>query len=165
MKALVLAVLLAALAVIARPGDASPTLARVYVGPDGLAHVVGVADGSDSALAKEPGQVSVADPRLSNDRRTAGWLVEERNCCTSYPIPERLAVYAVGRKQIISDGLMIYDWAFVGGGREVALSTGVVHGATRRTLSLYDVHSGRRLASWTGDAKATPPRWALRLRQ
>ena len=71
----------------------------------------------------------------------------------------------VGRKQIISDGLMIYDWAFVGGGREVALSTGVVHGATRRTLSLYDVHSGRRLASWTGDAKATPPRWALRLRQ
>ena len=164
MKLLALAVLLAALAVGSGAGAASPTLGKVYAGPDGLAHVASP-DGSDAALAKEPGQVSVTDPRLSDDRRIAGWLVEERNCCTSYPIALRLAVYSAGHKQIISDGQMIYDWTFVDGGREVALSTGVVHGATGRTLSLYDARSGRRLARWTGGVAAQPPAWAAGLKR
>jgi len=163
MKSLVLAMLLAALAVGSGAGAAPPTLAKVYAGPHGLAHVVG-GDGRRWTFEPETGQVSVADPRLSADRRAAGWLIEERNCCTSYPIPLRLAVYRAGRKQVIADGSMIYDWTFVDGGREVALSTGVVHGATERTLSLYDVESGRRRAHWTGDAAAKPPAWAAGLK-
>jgi len=158
------ATLLAALALTSLAEAASTSLAKVFIGPDGLAHIVDAA-GRDQTFTRETGQVSVADPRLSDDRRAAGWRVEELNCCTSYPIPLRLAVYRNGRKQIISPGLMIYDWAFVAGGREVALSSGVVHGATERTFDLYSVRSGRRLAHSTGDARATPPRWALRLRQ
>jgi hypothetical protein len=164
MKPLVLAMLLATLAVGSGAGAASPTLAKVFVGPDGLAHIVGAA-GRDQTFTRETGQVSVADLRLSDDRRAAGWRVEELNCCTSYPIPLRLAVYRDRRKQIISPGLMIYDWVFVASGREVALSSGVVHGATERTLDLYGVRSGRRLAHWTGVATAKPPAWASGLKQ
>lgn len=168
MKPLVLAALVAALLAVLAAGShaegASPALAKVFVGPDGLAHIVD-AGGRDKTFKHEPGQASVADPRLSDDRRAAGWRVEELNCCTSYPIPLRLAVYRDGRKRIIAPGLMIDDWAFVDGGSEIALSSGFVHGATERTLDLYQIRSGRRLAHWTGDARATPPRWALRLRQ
>jgi len=140
------------------------TLAKIYVGSDGLAHVVDDT-GKDTAIQKEKNQAKVSAPKLSDDKQTAGWLVEEENCCTSYTIPIGLAVYRAGKKRVLGDGLMIYDWCFVSGGAQVALSTGTVHGMTSRHLLLYDIRSGRLLQEWSGEPDATPPTWAKDLKQ
>ena len=162
MKSIVLSARLFIALVASLPAAAHADVTGNFVGHDGLAHVVD-ARGREHAARREVGQVGVSALRASADRQSVGWLVEERNCCTSYPIALRLAVRRAGHSRIISDGFMIYDWACVGGGREVALSTGVVHGAMRRTLSLYDVRTGRRVASWIGDFNAPPPAWAKAL--
>ena len=60
-----------------------PLLRKVYVAPDGLAHIVDLR-GNDLAMAKENEQVGVSAPKLSPDKQTAGWLVQQENCCTSY---------------------------------------------------------------------------------
>ncbi len=121
--------------------------------------------GKDTAIRKEKNQVAVSAPKLSADRQTAGWLIEQDNCCTSYSIPTGLAIYRAGKKRLMGDGLMIYDWCFVGEGTQVALSTGTVHGMTSRHLILYDIRSGRLLQEWNGDSDATFPIWAKDLKQ
>lgn len=140
------------------------TLARVYVGSDSLAHVIDDR-GKETAIQKEKNQATVSAPKISADRQAAGWLVEQENCCTSYTIPTRLAIYRAGKMRLLGDGLMIYDWCFVGEGVQVALSTGTVHGMTSRHLALYDIRSGKLLHEWSGDLNATSPTWAKDLQQ
>jgi hypothetical protein len=140
------------------------TLDKIYVGRDGLAHVVD-ASGKDTAMSKEKDQVEVSQPKLSTDRRTAAWLVHQDNCCTSYTIPTRLAVYHGGKKRILGDGLMIYDWCFVADDSHIAMSTGTVHFMQSRHLLLFDIPSARRLQEWTGAQDETPPSWAKNLKQ
>ena len=80
--------------------QSKPTpLAKIYVGPEGLAHVVDDT-GKDTAIHKEKNQVAVSAPKLSDDRQTAGWLIEQENCCTSYTIPTSLAIYRAGKKRL-----------------------------------------------------------------
>lgn len=147
------------------PAESKPTrLAKVYVGSDGLAHVVD-SKGKDRTIPKENNQVAVSAPKLAADNQTAGWLVEQDNCCTSYTIPTRLTIYRAGKKRVVGDGLMIYDWCFVGEGSQVALSTGTVHGMTSRHLLLYDSRNGQVLQEWSGDLDKTPPGWAKDLAQ
>jgi hypothetical protein len=159
--------LICALAMALCPGvgaQSKPTtFTKLYVGSDGLAHLVDDM-GKDVAMPKEKEQVAVSAPKLSPDKQTAGWLLEQENCCTSYPIPTGLAVYKTGKKQLVGDGLMIYDWCFVGG-EQVAMSTGTVHGMTERHLLLYEVSSGRLLQEWTEKPDASAPDWAKELRQ
>jgi hypothetical protein len=140
------------------------TLAKIYVGSEGLAHVVDD-KGKDTAIHKEKNQAAVSAPKLSADRLAAGWLIEQENCCTSYTIPTSLAIYRAGKKRLFGDGLMIYDWCFVGEGAQVALSSGTVHGMTSRHLTLYDIRSGRLLQEWSGDPGAASPIWAKDLKQ
>jgi hypothetical protein len=139
-------------------------LAKVYVGADGLAHVV---DGraKDTPIHKEKNQAGVSSPKLAADKQAAGWLIEQENCCTSYTIPTILAVYRGGKMRLLGDGLMIYDWCFVGEGVQVAMSTGTVHGMTSRHLRLYDVRTGRVLQEWNGAPDASAPNWAKGLQQ
>jgi hypothetical protein len=133
-----LAMYAVALALVAVLPAASKTarLTKVYAGSDGLAHVVD-SKGKDRTIPRENKQVSVSAPKLAADNQTAGWLVEQDNCCTSYTIPTRLIIYRAGKKRVVGDGLMIYDWCFVGEGSQVALSTGTVHGMTFRHVLLY----------------------------
>jgi hypothetical protein len=137
---------------------------RIYVGNDGLAHVVDAA-GKDVAMRREAGQTGVSFPHLSPDKRLAGWLVEQKNCCTSYNIPTRLEIYDGRKTQSIADGLMVYDWCFVSGATEVALSTGTVHGMISRHLTLYSTRTGKILRHWDGDINDSPPKWASSLKQ
>jgi hypothetical protein len=153
-------VLVSALPVQSKP----TTLVKVYVGSDGLAHVVDSKIG-DRAIPKEANQVAVSAPRLAVDKRTAGWLTEQDNCCTSYTIPTGLIIYRAEKKRFLGDGLMIYDWCFVGEGSQVALSTGTVHGMTSRHLLLYGTRNGKLLREWWGDPGKTPPEWAKGLTQ
>jgi hypothetical protein len=145
------------------PAQSKPTtLVKVYVSTDGLAHVVD-GKGKDRAVPKEKNQVAVSAPKLAADKQTAGWLIEQENCCTSYTIPTVLAIYRASKKRLIGDGLMIYDWCFVGEGSQVALSTGTVHGMTLRHLLLYDSRNGQMLQEWSGDLDKSPPTWAKNL--
>ncbi len=140
------------------------TLLKVYVGPDGLAHVVDV-KGRDKVIRKEREQVGVSSPKFAADKQTAGWLIESKNCCTSYAIPTRLAIYNDRKKRLLADGLMVYDWCFVDGGLQVAMSTGTVHGMTARHLTLYDTRTGRLLQASDGEPDAAAPPWARELAQ
>jgi hypothetical protein len=144
------------LAAVPLAQSAPKTLQKVYIGSDGLAHVVD-ADGKDLTLPKEKDQVEISEPKLSPDKQTAGWLVHQDNCCTSYRIPTRLAIYRAGKERILGDGLMIYDWCFVAGGVRIAMSTGTVHGMESRHLLLYDTRSGRQLEEWNGKFEETSP--------
>jgi len=96
-------------------------LVKIYVGPDGLAHVVD-GQGKDVAIQKEKTQVAVSAPKLTPDKQSAGWLILQDNCCTSYPIPTSLAIYTAKKTRLVGNGLMVYDWCFVGEGSYVALS-------------------------------------------
>ncbi|HEX5235855.1 MAG TPA: hypothetical protein VFW25_11055 [Silvibacterium sp.] len=139
-------------------------LAKVYVGSDGLAHIVDAA-GKDTAFPKEQGQVAVDSPQLSSDRQSAGWLLEEDNCCTSYPIPTGVFIYSHGKKWRLGTGQMIYDWCFLDGGKELALSAGPVHNPEGQDLRRFDSSSGKLLQSWSGDLDAERPGWAACLKQ
>jgi hypothetical protein len=147
------------------PAHSKPTtLVKVYVGSDGLAHVID-SKRKDRAIPKEKNQVAVSAPKLAADKQTAGWLIEQENCCTSYSIPTGLAIYQAGRKRLLGDGLMIYDWSFVGEGSQVALSTGTVHGMISQHLLLYDSRNGQMLQEWSGDLDKAAPTWAKDLAQ
>jgi hypothetical protein len=139
-------------------------LSKVYVGKDNLAHLVDT-NGKDVAMPKEQDQVDVSQPKLADDKQTAGWLIHQENCCTSYSIPTGLLIYRTGKKLNLADGLMIYDWCFVDGGAKVAMSTGTVHGMETRHLLLYAARSGRQLQEWSGGFDKTPPPWAADLKQ
>jgi hypothetical protein len=145
---------------------AQAPIARVYVDDaDGRVHIVTRA-GKDTLIPKEKDQVRGDSPKVAEDQQTAGWLIDYENCCTSYPIPLTLVICRFGRiVQRIQPGLMIFDWRFVEGARKIALSSGTVHGMTFRSLSLYDVRTGRRLDQWEGSFEEAPPLWARGLSQ
>jgi hypothetical protein len=134
-------------------------LSKVYIGSDSLAHVVDAA-GRDTAFPKEQGQVAVDSPDLSQDGQSAGWLIEEDNCCTSYPIPTRLLIYKNHKKRIVGTGQMVYDWCFIKGGREVALSAGPVHNPDGQDVLRFESESGKLLQEWFGNLDASRPAWA-----
>jgi len=134
-------------------------LAKVFAGPDGLAHVTD-GSGHDKSFPKEKGQVSVGKMKLAEDRSAAGWTIEEENCCTSYPIPTRLAVYSGSKKRIIAPGLMIWDWCFVDGGAKVAIASGTVHCMDTPELTLFSTQSGRQIEDVSDLSREKDPDWA-----
>jgi hypothetical protein len=140
-------------------------LVRVYIGADGLAHVVD-STGADVGMPKERGQAAVSRAKLAADEQTAGWLIEQENCSTSYPIAASLAIYRAGKKRLLlRDRWMIYDWCFVESGKRVAMSTATVHGMTSRHLLLYATTSAHRLRKWNGAMDADASGWASGLKQ
>jgi hypothetical protein len=139
-------------------------LVKVYVGSDGLANVVD-GKGKDVAIPKEKTQVAISAPKLAPDKQSAGWLILRENCCTSYPIPTSVAIHTAKKTRLLGDGLMVYDWCFVGEGSQVARSTGTVHGMTSRHLSLYDSRSGMLLEVWNEEMGEALPTWAKDLSQ
>jgi hypothetical protein len=129
-----------------------------------LAHVVDD-KGKDMTIPKEKNQVAVSAPKLAPDKQTAGWLIEQENCCTSYAIPTAVAIYTAKKTSLLGDGLMVYDWCFVGEGSQVALSTGTVHGMTSRHLLLFDSRSAMLLEEWNEEMGEALPTWAKGLSQ
>jgi hypothetical protein len=55
---------------------------------------------------------------------------------------------------------MIYDWCFVEGGTNVAMSTGTVHRMETRHVLLYDARSRHQLQEWNSDSGQPLPPWA-----
>jgi hypothetical protein len=132
---------------------------KIYVDSEGVVHVV-EDGGTDRAQSKEKDQVSCSQPKISDDKRTAGWLVDFPNCCTSYPISLQLLLYQPGKLvQHLGDGMLIADWHFLDGGKQVAFSTNTVHGDMAPHYELHDVDSGRLLSHWNGHLNAKSPKW------
>lgn len=106
-------------------------------------------DGRSLIVDPEPDLDWVGSPvglgriQISADRRAVGWLVLYRNCCTSYPIPLTLVVYADGVKRSYrGSGIPIWRWRFLAGGRQVGFLQETAHGGSGARAELRDVASG-----------------------
>jgi hypothetical protein len=109
-------------------------------------------------------QQSCSDPKISPNKRTAGWLANFPNGSTSYDIPLVLVLYRNGKiVQTIAPGQMIHDWNFWKE-EQVALSDGPTHGDFGPQFHLYDITTGRLLKEWNGEG-GRPPDWGNGLRQ
>jgi hypothetical protein len=116
--------------------------------------------GRNVLVPPEKDQVSSEVPEVAPDGETVGWLVETPNCCTSYPIATTLVIFRAGRiVRRLGDGMMLYKWRFAEGGRQVAVSSGTVHGTKGIHLTLYDSRTGRRLKTWDGSDSDRAPEW------
>ncbi len=115
------------------------------------------ADGTTKQQPKEPRQVGCDSATVADDRSTVGWSVLFENCCTSYPVALSVAVLNHGRQRIFRAEQAVWAWRFVSGGKRLAMLSGPVHGNAVKAI-LYDVQSGRRLATWDGSGE--PPVWA-----
>jgi hypothetical protein len=166
--ALVLAtVAIAAPTAIAQRGAApARSVERVVPAADGRLTIV-YSDGTrvpapiDEHWHREDGPTSYDQPAIADDRQTVGWLVNFKNCCTSYDVPLSLKVFRSGRViRELGDGFMISEWHFLAGGREVVYHSGTVHGDTADHSTRVDVATGRELAVYQGVLDETAPDWA-----
>ena len=134
----------------AQAGTGTTTIAAINIGPDGAVHIVH-SDGREFVPPKETDQVGTSSPIVTEDKRSAGWLVDFENCCTSYPIPLKLVVYRLGKPlRRFEPGMGIFDWCFVAGGKQVAFYTDTVHSNLAPHFELRDVESGRLVSKWDG---------------
>jgi hypothetical protein len=137
-------VLLAALPVVA-----TDKYVRTSVDNDGQLRIL-TADGRTIVPKKAPEQVGFAEPQISPDGGTVGWLAEYPNCCTSYPIPLKLVIHTNGKTRAFTgSGLPIWRWAFQAGGRHFAFRQETVHGGLGVNYELHDVITGRLLAEFS----------------
>jgi hypothetical protein len=103
---------------------------------------------------------SYSHPRIADDRRTVGWLIEYPNCCTSYPVPLVLVIYRDGTPLLrLRDGLMMYDWYFLDGGREVVFHADTVHFTRAPHAVRVESATGRVLERFDGTADERSPAW------
>src|SRR5437899_5609528 len=91
---LVLAALLAA----AMPCSAADKYTAASVDDSGRLHIQ-TSDGRSIILPKERDQEGFDRIAISPDGHAVGWVELYPNCCTSYPIPLKLAVYMNGRSE------------------------------------------------------------------
>ena len=138
----------AALMLAASPSHAQRRYRRADVDTAGRLCVT-TAAGATFAPRMDSDQVGVADPAVSPDGRSVGWLALYRNCCTTYPIALALVVRSAGHeRRFHGNDLPIAQWAFLDRGRRVALSQAPLHGLVTTHYELYDVASGRRLGAY-----------------
>jgi hypothetical protein len=147
--------LLALLLLITVPAMATRYLGA-SVGSGGLSlHTDG---GNQSAPYLDHAQQGFADPWPSPDGRMVGWLVLERTCCESYPLPTSLVLFRDGRVvRRISDGLVILAWSFARNGKAVAYRESTAHFETAIVYKLRRVADGHVLDEFACEAKPGKP--------
>lgn len=147
--------------VVAQAGQ-PVTLTKIYVdAKSGRVHLVD-SSAKDFEIPPDKDQVDVAQPRLADDHRTAGWLIESKvDDGTSYPIPLCLVVYRDAKiiRRFPTD-MAIGDWQFVAGAKQVAFSTNTLHGDHPAHLELHDIASGELLAQYDQAPGSHAPDWA-----
>jgi len=111
--------------------------------------VVRRTDGSTLELPSLRNQVEIDALRISPDGQRIGWLVNEPNCCTSYPIPLHLVIFKAGKiEQVFDDEQCIFDWTFARNGKAVAYRMGALHGSDYQTFRLRSLSTGKPLATY-----------------
>jgi hypothetical protein len=66
--------------------------------------------------------------------------------------------------QRLGDGMMIYDWRFWEGGKQVVFCSGTVHGDSGGHCELHDALTGKTLDTIDGHLNDDSPKWARGLR-
>lgn len=164
MRALAAIAMLALLFSAAIATDAkTPDYTRIYKGKDGLVHLV-IQNGRVQVMPKLPQQVQVQSLKISPDRRVAGWLVDYPNCCTSYPVPQRLVLVSGRIQRSVRTGQIFWDWCFVKRGKEVAVALGPTHGTDIPELRLFETKTGKLLANVYAGKSCDIPSWAACIR-
>jgi hypothetical protein len=97
----------------------------------------------------EPGQAGFAQARVSADGRTAGWVAQMPNCCTSYPLPLVLVLYRDGKViRRFDEAPPIWNWAFLPGRDEVVIQQAYPHGPEYLTFTRLRIADGKALARY-----------------
>jgi hypothetical protein len=140
----------------------------------GLLHVV-LTDGRDVAVPRERGRFTSDGDTLTQEgfhsiqidehHRRVGWLASYMICAQSYPCTPELAIFdeAQGTTYIDPPAGIIWEWAFVGGGKRVVIHYGFPHGDEVGAYALYDAETGVKEADYTPGQKGTRPDWAREL--
>jgi hypothetical protein len=158
------AVLSVAAAPVTRGGSASPErYVSAVVDSAGRLSIV-TADHRTITPEPDSAQVGVERVAISHDRRAVGWLAMFPNCCTSYPIPLALKVYAGGRLHtFIGWELPVWQWRFEAGSSRVSFHQETVHGGFGIHYELHDLRTERLLESYDLDTTTVAPAWVVRL--
>ena len=135
--------------------------AIVRVSADGKNRIhIAHSDGRTATLAGEVGQVGIDSARISKDGQIAGWLALYPDPDSSSPFAGTLVLWRGGKviRRFEADQTF-WSWNYFADGAQVAYHVGPTHGAAPH-CELYDIESGRLLASWDGDLDdANRPQW------
>ncbi len=147
----------------AAPLSKNTYIAGIFAGSGDAAVIQ--SDGRIIRVPEEKDQVSIGSPLIAEDRTAAGWLVETPFCCASYPIAMQLVLFRPGQPllHLTGDGRGIFDWKFIGGGKQAAFYQSFPHGELRGHRELHDVQTGRLLGQWDDDSAGKAPAWTVGL--
>jgi hypothetical protein len=125
-------------------------------------------DGRRVLPKKDTEQETFGDVLISEDGRAIGWLNEYFNCCTSYPVSQRLVVYAGGLFRTFQGPFPIFGWQFRADATQVAFLSEPLHFVHLEHYELRDIATGRLLAEYACGQYATPsaqiPGWVTDLK-
>jgi hypothetical protein len=142
---------------------AQTSIARVYADGEYRVHIL-APSGREFVVRRKLNQSGVDAIKISDDRRTAGWLVLYRQPFTGSPIAAELAVWRDGHVvRTFKIPQTFWSWTFDATG-PIAYHVGPTHGEPTSRCELHDVKTGRMVAKWDGDlSDPNRPAWAKRL--
>lgn len=121
---------------------------------------------SDRKWADEK-QTEFKDIAISRDGGAVGWVAYYANCCTSYPVPILVEVYAAGKRHTFQPAIAPWHWCFVDGSSRIAAISTTVHGPQNEVIELWDISTGTKRGEFTwmdGGAYPSAPAWVLAVR-
>jgi len=147
-----------------------PAVTNAYADSKGWVHII-TSDGRDHTIKPEKWQAGggFKDVDVAPDGRTVGWLADqmltplEGATNYSYAVALELYIWRDGRviRRFPASAFAIQDWTFLKHGNEVAFHVAPPHGRESYDCSLFDVNTGKELASWAIDRKDyIVPAWA-----
>jgi hypothetical protein len=110
-------------------------------------------------------QVEFSEIQVADDRVHIGWLADYLICAQSYPCHISPVVFRAGHRPSYLDSHqgVVWDWAFLAGGEQVVVHSGLPHGDAVGQYTLYDSDSGRRRGSFVPDDEKPAPKWVQAL--
>lgn len=156
-----------ALVLLSLPTPALPEITRLVLSDDGTSLHFETTDGKSIAVDPLRDQVGFNQVRLSEDRKRLGWVALFPNCCTSYPVPLKLAVSSEnGSVVVFPASQAIFKWHFAKGSKAVVYRQEALHGPAVATYSMGSLKDGKILKTFVdapaeapGANPAGPPSW------
>jgi hypothetical protein len=125
---------------------------------------ISFSDGTNIEIPLEKGrfgnlrQAAFEDVQLAEDGKHLGWLADYMICSQSYPCHAELVIYQHGQKlkYIPPPHGIIWEWQFVGGGKQVMVRSGFPHGDDTRISTVHDTETGREQVNASSPKKKAP---------
>jgi hypothetical protein len=107
------------------------------------------AGGRHVIVRPDTGQAGFGDPLVSPDGSAVGAPALYPTCCTAYPVPMQLVVYAGGTAHRFTGDQPIVQWAFADSGARVAYGQQPVRLVCETRYELREVGAERLVESFT----------------